>query len=468
MRDLRFAAAATVIPVAAAISVALWLSRPGKLSPLGDEPHYLVMADAVSHDFSFDLRNAYAREERTHRIYGDRLNPHVIIINHRWSPYHEPGLAMLLAVPYLVGGAIGAKLALCMMAGLMAWALFAWLNAYMKPPDAAWLTVGLMVSLPIGFGASQIYPDLPAGIVVMVLTLWLWRLGSKDRVDEVGPEQWAAFWVATGLLPWLNAKFLVATAVLALGAFGVLYRKRERPPPKAVWVTSSLVAIGLGTLAAYHWWAAGTLVGVRDLDELRAWPLRALMIFLGLHFDQAQGMFFQQPLLVGGVAAFVPFARRHPRFALFWMALYAALILPNSFELARYGGGGPAGRFGWTAEWLWIIPLGWIVAEYPERSAACVRAAVVSGIAYQLLLALRWLPVPITLFTDLNDTLDTRNSLFPAALRSALPSFYFWDFQSYLTYAPNIVAYVAFIVLMGAGVLYRTSRHSPEPSQAPG
>jgi hypothetical protein len=437
------------------------------LSPLGDEPHYLVMADAVSHDFSFDLRNAYAREERAHRIYGDRLNPHVIIINHRWGPYHEPGLAVLLAVPYVLGGATGAKLALCLMAGLMAWALFVWLNTSMKPPHAAWLTVGLMVSLPIGFGASQIYPDLPAGIVVMVLTLWLWRRGSEQRVDEVGLEQWAVFWLAAGLLPWLNAKFLVATAVLALGAFGVLWRKREGPPLKAVWV-SSLVAIGLGTWAAYHWWAAGTLLGVRGLDEMRARPLRALMIFSGLHFDQAQGMFFQQPLLVGGVAALVPFARRHPRFALFWIALYAALILPNSFELARYGGGGPAGRFGWTAEWLWIIPLGWIVAEHPERSAAYVRSAVVAGIAYQLLLALRWLPVPITLFTDLNDTLETRNSLFPVALRSALPSFYFWDFQSYLTYLPNIVAYAAFTVLMGVGVLYRPSHHSRGPSQAPG
>jgi hypothetical protein len=38
------------------------------------------MADAISHDFSFDLRNAYAREESAHRIYGDRLNPHVILL----------------------------------------------------------------------------------------------------------------------------------------------------------------------------------------------------------------------------------------------------------------------------------------------------------------------------------------------------------------------------------------------------
>jgi len=163
--------------------------------------------------------------------------------------------------------------------------------------------------------------------------------------------------------------------------------------------------------------------------------------------------------------ALVPFARQRPRLALFWMALYGAFILPNSFELARYGGGGPAGRFGWGAEWLWIIPLASLIG-HRERSARYVRAAVIAALAYQVLLAIRWLPAPIVLATDLTNTLESRNSLFPVAIRGVLPSFYFWDFKSYLTYWPNIVGYVGCLAVLAAGALFGV-RHAPKPNPAP-
>ena len=37
-----------------------------------------------------------------------------------------------------------------------------------------------------------------------------------------------------------------------------------------------------------------------------------------------------------------------------------ATIGPNSMELNRYGGGGPAGRFAWSAMWLWIVVTGFL------------------------------------------------------------------------------------------------------------
>ncbi|HEV3214185.1 MAG TPA: hypothetical protein VGZ27_00595 [Vicinamibacterales bacterium] len=461
MKNLRFAIGVTVVAVAVTAGVALFLS--GKLSPLGDEPHYLVMADALTHDLTFDLRDAYAREGRTHRIYGDRLNPHILIVNHRWGGYHEPGLALLLAIPYLFGGVLGARLALSVMVGFLAWSVFVWFRERLLEASAAWLTIGLMVSIPIAFGGSQIYPDLPAGIAVTMLTLWLLRRRSEERPAAMDAVRWAAFWLACGLLPWLNGKFLFVTAALAAGGIGRLWRLRGKRDLKVAWATFGLIAAGPATLAAYHFWASGTPLGVRCCAELKTWPLRALMIFLGLHFDQGQGMFFQQPLLVGGVMALVPFARRRPRTALFWIALYGSLIVPNSFELARYGGGGPAGRFGWGAEWLWIIPLAFLIAEHRERSGSYVRAAVIAALVYQVLLALRWLGDPIVLFTELADTLDSRNSLFPVTIRRFLPSFYFWDFKSYLTYGPNLVVYLGCLGLIAAGAL-PGFRSAPAPS----
>ena len=93
-------AAVAALPVAVAIAVALLLANPDVLEVTGDEPHYLVMADSLIRDLTFDLRNSYARESIRRRIYRAPLNPHVVIVNHRYGPYHAPGLAILLALPF--------------------------------------------------------------------------------------------------------------------------------------------------------------------------------------------------------------------------------------------------------------------------------------------------------------------------------------------------------------------------------
>jgi hypothetical protein len=448
----RTAIAATLTPFAVAACVALWLSGPDQLSPTGDEPHYLVMADSVVHDRTLDLRSAYGREDRTRRIYRTRLNPHVLIVNHRWGGYHQPGLALLLALPFGIDGVVGARLALGLVAGLLGWAVYCWLIARHSDRVSAWLAVGLTLSLPIGFGASQIYPDLPAGVFVLALTLWLLRQtsGGASRMA------WAVFWTATGLLPWLNAKFLVTTIVLAGGAACAIWyrgRERERPSARDVCAAGALLIAGPAALAAYHVWAFATPFGLRHLAEVGAPPARALMMFLGLHFDQGQGMFLQHPFLLGGVAALVPFVRLRPRLALFWVALYASLIVPNSFELARYGGGGPAGRFGWSAEWLWIIPLAVVLAQHRRQAERYIETVVTACLVYQVMLAMWWIPEPLMLFTNLGDHIELRNSLFPVVARRALPSFYFWDFRGYLTYGPNAAAFLVCGTLLATGVV---------------
>ena len=352
---------------------------------------------------------------------------------------------------------IGSRLALCVLAGLLPLAVFRWLRRLMPASQAAWLTGGLTISLPVMFGASQIYPDLPCGVVAMVLMLWLLDRDSKGAP----PAAWAGFWLASGLLVWLNVKFLVTTAVLAAGAFGVVWQGRRagwRDTTRAALTTSGLVIVGPVTLAAYHLWAFGTPVGARGASELTTSLPRAFEMLLGLHLDQGQGMFFQQPLLLGGVAALVPFARLRPRAALFWLALYASLVAPNSFEIARFGGGGPAGRFGWSAEWLWIVPLGFVIAEYRNALMRYVKPAAVACVAYQAALAVRWLANPHVLFPELDERIWVRNSLFPIPMRGGLPSFYFWDFSSYWTYLPNVLAYASVGMLLLSGAFLNARR----------
>jgi hypothetical protein len=449
------AAIVAAVPVALAILVTTVFTA-GRLLPVtGDEPHYLVMADGLARDRTFDLRSAYAREGETQRIYGSPLPaPHVVIVNHRWGPYHVPGLPLILAAPFTVGGELGARIALCLAAGLLPLCTFSLLRTRTTESLAAWVTIGVSAGMPIVFGASQIYPDLLAGLIAMTLFLWL----IDAPLDNATTERWAIFWLVTGLLPWLNVKFLAATVTLGLAALVIVGRgdrRRHRPPALTA---CGLVLVGPVLLAAFNMWFFETPLGPRGVAELTTSFGRAAMMFLGLHFDQGQGMFWQQPLLLVGVASLVPFARRSPRVALLWALLYASLIVPNSLELARYGGGGPAGRFAWSAAWLWVVPFAFAIESSPDRWGRLVKPLVIAAVAYQVLLAARWLQEPGVLFPKLEEDLTARNSLFPVAARALLPSFYFWDFASYWTYPPNVAAYVGTALLVAVGGLSNTDR----------
>jgi hypothetical protein len=451
------ALAVACVPIGIAILTVLVLSSREALIITGDEPHYLIMADALVKDRSFDLRNAYQRESETQRIYGSRLPaPHVVIVNHRWGPYHQPGLAMLLALPFAVAHGPGARIALCLLAAMLPLCCFAFLRRHTSTSHAAWLTIGFTVGVPIAFGAAQLYPDLLAGVLAFALLVWL-----ADQRPGHGEGRWAAFWLIAGLLPWLNLKYAPTTGALAAAAMLVWWDQEHRGTLRRALAASPLVAVGPAAIVAFNLYWFEKPLGPRPITEMTLLFGRGAEMFLGLHLDQGQGMFLQQPLLLAGVAAFVPFAQRRPRLALAWLGVYASLVVPNSLELARYGGGAPAGRFGWSAAWLWIVPVGYALQDASERWLRLIKPLVIACLVYQALLAVRWLADPGVLYPRLEEDLARRNSLFPVSMRAWLPSFYFWDFSSYWTYLPNVAAYATLgLLLVGGAVVTRARRHA--------
>jgi hypothetical protein len=438
-----------IVAIPLALGVAAYFGSISRLPITGDEPHYLIMAESIATDFDLDLRNNYEDEARRPRIYGAMV-PHVGKTDRGWMPFHAPGLPVLIALPSGLAGIPGARFAMIALAGALPWSVFRWLSGEMPVVTAVWLTLGVTIALPLCVGAQQIYPDLPAGAFALGLALWLLRR-PRERTTQ---GAWAGWWLASGLLPWLNLKFMAATAVLAVGGAAMAYRTDEAQrgqTARSAAATSLLVAVGPAAIVALNMWIAGRPFGFRAADELSTSFDRALVTFLGLHFDQSQGLFVQQPMMLAGLAASVPFARLRPRAALFWVALYASLIVPNAFEIAQFGGGGPAGRFGWSATWGWTIPLGLVVAHYHDRLRQYVKPVVVTSGAYQVALALRWVANPFALFSRVDPRLSARDSLFPVAARPWLPSFYFHDLSQHLRYPPDIAAVVLALVLMASG-----------------
>ncbi len=230
------------------------------------------------------------------------------------------------------------------------WACWLWFAGRVSISAATWLTVGMVICPAVLFGASQIYPDLAGGVLPLAMVAWLWGARRRSRLG------WSVYWLMAGLLCWLHVKYLAPAAILAALGGWQLWRDRagagadsgddERRSP-VEWLTyAALFLVGPLSLGWFHLAAFGSVLGGRNAEELVPVFLRVLGLFLGLHLDQAQGMFFQQPLALAGLLALGYMARRRHPLTLPWLVLYASLIVPNALQLSRYGGGGPAGSAG--------------------------------------------------------------------------------------------------------------------------
>ena len=415
----------------------------GRMPITGDEPHYLIIAASVLRDFDFDVRNNYEQNAATHEISGP-VRPHALM--RTGGPQHMPGLGVLLAVPFGLGGVIGARVGLALLlVSVLAIAVYRWNRTFLRTADAVLATLGVMVCTPVIFGASQIYPDLAGGVAVFALVGWL--LGSDRRTRSA----WCVYWLVAGLLCWLHVKYYAPSGVLAAMGVWRLWRDSPRYTFATYATFAALFLAGPALFGAFSVPAFGNMLGGRGGGELNTDLSRAFELFLGLHLDQVHGMFVQQPLFLPGLAALGWMLRRRVPLTLFWLVLYASLTVPNALQQIPYGGHiGPAGRFGWTAMWLWLVPLGVAARSLGGTVAPVVRLTVLAGIGYQAMLALSWIPEPQRLFNGLSPPDVWQPSLFPSAVMLSLPKF---GPHADIGYAPNSIWTFAALLLLAAGFL---------------
>jgi hypothetical protein len=451
-------AASILLPFVIGFVLCVWWTRTDRLLLTGDEPHYLIMADSVALDHDFDLRNNYTEDAITGRIYGE-VEPHAYRYDQYWPPYHSPGLGLLLALPFRYGGVDGVRIALLTWAVLLPLALVLWMRPHASEIDLLLLALALGLSVPLAFGGVVVYPDLPAAAILAIASLACLNWFLVGETPPSGP--WVLVWTLVGFLPWLQTRYAPVWLLLVAAGWWLAFRAAR--PSRARLMAGLVPAfVGAVLLAWFNWAYYQSILGPPRWPELTGSPMRAAMVFLGLHLDQSQGLFVQQPLWLLGLVAALPFARRHPIAALWITLVYLAAIVPPSLQMGRYGGGGPLGRYGWAAAFLWIVPVRHVVASTRASGARWFRWALLAGIAAQVLLAVRWMAQPTLLRPNLDERIWLRDSLFPELLKPFLPSFYFWDFTSYWFYPPNMVAMAVAALLLAAGAL--VARGSPAGS----
>lgn len=305
-----------------------------------DEVQYLLSALSVAEDGNLDISDEWAGQRWAD--FADTEPPvqtEVLSGGRELSP-HDPLLPVLLALPMGVFGWVGAKLALALLAGLLA-AGTLWLavRRFAIPLQLATIGVGLAsASAPLAVYGQQVYPELPAALAV-VLAVAALTAPSSGR----GPV--LLLGAAVTVLPWLSVKYVPVAASLAVLAGYRWWRTGHR---RAVgWLSLGLLLMGVTYLAVHRVvWGGWTVYASGD------------------HFQES-GEF--------GVIGF------HPNYVGRALRL-VGLLVDRGYGLVP-----------WQPGWLLLVPamggavgLAWLTrpsrtAEPPDRADAVDRTAAVEA-----------------------------------------------------------------------------------------
>ncbi|MEL6984588.1 MAG: hypothetical protein AAFO29_19325, partial [Actinomycetota bacterium] len=341
-RERRLAAATTTMamPMVAVALVAIVTAVAGidaratyGARVTADEPQYLITAISLGEDFSLDVSDELA-EERFLPFHEIPLNPQTIDLDdqgRRVSP-HDPLLPLLLALPMLLGGWVGAKLALALCAGFVAALTLRLavdrLGAPLGPASA--IVAGFAAAPPFSTYGVQVYPAMPAALCVLGGVLALTAtpavapepkgspsVVSSRRFSSLGAidRSTVAIVLSVVALPWLSVKYVPMAAVVALAG---LWRgwQRNRALPTGILVVYAIA--GVTYLGMHQWlyggwtvYAAGDhfvdgefLVVGSDPD----YPARTRRL-IGLLVDRGFGLAAWNPVFIALPAALVWLAR---------------------------------------------------------------------------------------------------------------------------------------------------------------
>jgi hypothetical protein len=361
---------AVLFAIAALFYAAIGLWYASRLRVSGDEPHYLLMAQSLWREGDLDLADNLAREDWRENTPGP-IAPHYGAprADGRPFPAHSPGLPLVLAPVYAVGGRLACVLVLALMAAgvtVVTWRLAAGAVNAGQPVVIAWAAA---LGPPIAFYAFHVYTEVPSALAATGALALL--LAAPSIAGAAGAALLAS------ALPWLHLKMIPAAVALA-----IIAAARLRGRPLAAFVVMS-VACAAGYLAYYHaiFGTASPLAiygGVpADADGS---PRRALA---GLLLDRSYGLLWHAPIFVLALAGLPDLARRR----LWPHALLAlAVLLPVLWWRMWWGGQCPPARF--------LVPLVPVLAvavalrcERPEGLARWRWTLAALGIALTLFVA---------------------------------------------------------------------------------
>lgn len=424
----------------------------------GDEPHYLVIADGLLPTFEIEQTGPYTREFRNRTIVENGLAPsgeaptpantHAELGPRGLFNVHNIGLPIVLAIPYLLLGEVGARLTMITIGGLIVWLLTQVVSlSSLSPRSRFVLLLPLVIGMPLLPAATQIYPDLPGGALCLLGMYTLWR-GPKD----LSKRTLTLSAIALAFLPWLHIRYSLPMGIILLA---IAYQNKSTLRLQQIIVRLWLpAALSVMLLASYNVYAFGNATGPYSSGDIMLNRI-AIMQFFGLLFDQNQGLFIQQPLHLVGLLFLIRLFRQNIIATSTTLLVMLATLGPNATHWNLYGGWSFSGRFGWTATVALLALTAIALTQLWEHQRKLAVTVLAIGGAIQIRYLWGIFVQKIDLFPRIFDGWIGTYATFWGPVEAWLPQ---WrDYRWTYSFLPNFIFVVMAIAIIAIGAMTTVS-----------
>lgn len=354
---------AQLAPFTLAFAVYLGVFLVMRPASTGDEPHYLLAAESIAYDGDVNLTNDYASRTRTLRVVNVfPLDPANEAVDFKGSgqlrPVHGVGISAFLAAPVALGGLTGARIAMVLVAALLAdqlYRLLRDLRLRRRYRGLAWAAA--VFCLPVLAFSNQIYPELPGALLVIVALRIMVAGASSPAALALGSAAAAA-------LVWLHVRYLSLSLAVMVGlAFVALFDRRKgtgnrTDPGSSRGLDTARAAVARAAAIAVRRWRTVTLPLLLPYAVGMALLAIAFQIWYG---SPRPGVSYPGASTIGSGG---------------WNFVYTYVLTDLLNPVAGWLPYAPV-------HWLGLAALGCLVVWFGWRAAACVAVAA----AYELLVA---------------------------------------------------------------------------------
>ncbi|MFZ6722870.1 hypothetical protein [Undibacterium sp. Ji49W] len=445
------------------LTLSIW-ERKNANTVTGDEPHYLIMANGIAKHATLKQTEPYREEFKTRQIFRSGLAPqdaeptpansHTVNGPNGLFNVHNIGLPLLLSIPFILGGVIGAKLFMIFCSAfvvVLAWKFSALFSTNEK--HRFWSVIATCISMPFIPASNQIYPDILAGLIALTGLYWLITTEKKrSKAAELLLTCIIVF------LPWLQIKFAATCVLIILAIATKIYL--ESKDIQRIMRLFLVAGASCIFLAFYNYYAFGKIAGPYQSGALEV-SKTSLMVLLGLHFDQNQGFLIQNPINLIGVLAIPWLYRFNRQFTLVWGLVFLSLIVPNALHPNWYGGWSFSGRFAWPAATVFIVATIYGLIRLAEAKEKLFRAAIVSSMLLQFYFFYLYAVRSVNSYNKNVDTWFDSYSTFYTPFYRWLPMLY--DSTWAHTYLPNYAWLGVVVTLFILGFLKKSKLNAVAP-----
>ncbi len=378
-----------------------------------DEPFYLLTTQSIIQDQDLDLNNQYAAH--SYREFFDHPDglwrQSVPAEDGRLLSPHNPGLSLLIVPGYLAGKLRGVQVQLLLITALTFAATFVLAARMTGRIGLSWLaTLGIAITSTAFVYSTEIYPEIPAALTLVLSLLIVTKRGSPQTRDAV------ILAVLLSAMMWLGVKYtplgaIVAAVLLVRAGWNARFKFLALSTVSAIYFTwFHLVTFdGLTPYAVNIIYAGGTSVEiVQQHVEFTQRFYRTWGLFIDERFGLARWGFIVFPAIAG--LLLLPW--RGWRFRVVLALILTQLVIATFVAITMMGWWFPGRTLATVLPLLTVplvmllaqasAPVRWLVGLLGVQTAAITFVLAQAGHAREIRLAVNPFEMSSPLFSGVS------------------------------------------------------------------